>query len=94
MVGWRVVVCGGAGEGGRGGTGSGGRGPGPGALGRPWPPQPTPPSQIPLIHLSRRFRGRRRGNMIVWLSLFMGQPLLEILYFREWFATHDSFFCV
>jgi len=50
--------------------------------------------QIPLIHLSRRFRGRRRGNMIVWLSLFMGQPLLEILYFREWFATHDSFFCV
>lgn len=51
-------------------------------------------AQVPLVQLSRRFRGHRRGNMIVWLSLFMGQPLLEILYFRDWFSRYSSFFCV
>lgn len=79
--------------------------------------------QIPLIIVSRNFRGKRRGNFIVWLSLFAGQPLLEVrcvdavdtaivwlclvncqsvalcgppqvLYFREWFTGHSSFFCV
>lgn len=29
----------------------------------------------------------RAGNYLVWWSLFTGQPLLEVLYFREWFAT-------
>ncbi len=50
--------------------------------------------QIPFIIISRFFRGTRRGNIIVWLSLFAGQPMLEMLYFREWFDTHSSFFCV
>jgi hypothetical protein len=30
----------------------------------------------------------------VWWSLFSGQPLLELLYFREFFSNHASFFCV
>ena len=50
--------------------------------------------QIPLIMASRHFRGHRRGNVLVWMSLFCGQPLLEILYFRLWFQQHDTFFCV
>jgi hypothetical protein len=51
--------------------------------------------QIPLITLSKRFQGTRRGNFIVWLSLFLGQPLIELLYFREWMAEHNGqFFCV
>jgi hypothetical protein len=51
-------------------------------------------AQIPLIALSRMFRGKRRGNLIVWCSLFLGQPMLELLYIREWFQHHSSFFCV
>ena len=51
-------------------------------------------AQVPLILVGRSFRGTRRGNYLVWLSLFSGQPLLEVLYFREWYVTHESFFCV
>lgn len=50
--------------------------------------------QIPMSVLSRSCRGRRRGNLLVWWSLFAGQPLLEMLYFREWYEEHDNFFCV
>ncbi len=31
--------------------------------------------QIPLILVSRNLRGKRRGNFIVWMSLFCGQPV-------------------
>ncbi|KAA0178252.1 hypothetical protein FNF27_00105 [Cafeteria roenbergensis] len=52
-------------------------------------------AQMPLIALSKRFKGSRRGNFVVWFSLFLGQPLIEILYFREWMATKKGqFFCV
>lgn len=34
--------------------------------------------QVPLIVLSRHFRGTRRGNVLMWTSLFCGQPLLEV----------------
>jgi len=50
--------------------------------------------QVPLIMLSQQLRGTRRGNLTVWLSLFLGQPLLELLYIREYLAEHESFFCV
>jgi len=43
--------------------------------------------QIPLIFISRFFKGKRRGNFLVWLSLFASQPLLEvcsILYHGAW----------
>jgi len=35
-------------------------------------------AQIPMIMVTRFFRGKRRGNFLVWLSLFMSQPLLEV----------------
>lgn len=50
--------------------------------------------QIPLIALSAQLRGTRRGNLTVWLSLFLGQPMLEMLYIREYLAQHPNFFCV
>ncbi|CAE7352634.1 DGAT1B [Symbiodinium sp. KB8] len=51
--------------------------------------------QIPLIAVSQGLRGTRRGNFVVWLSLFLGQPLLEMLYIREFLAGSDgNFFCV
>ena len=34
--------------------------------------------QAPLVVAGRYFRGTRRGNFIMWLSLFLGQPLLEV----------------
>ena len=50
--------------------------------------------QLPLMWLGRFFVSKRRGNMLVWTSLFVGQVCLEILYVREFLETHDSFFCV
>jgi hypothetical protein len=51
--------------------------------------------QVPGIWLTHRpyFRGRRRGNMLMWLMLFLGHPLGELLYFRAYFRKHHSFFC-
>uniref|UniRef100_A0A7S3CW48 O-acyltransferase n=1 Tax=Palpitomonas bilix TaxID=652834 RepID=A0A7S3CW48_9EUKA len=50
--------------------------------------------QIPLIYLGRRLKGKRRGNLLMWWTLFAGQPMLEVLYFRLWFDRHDDFFCI
>jgi len=56
--------------------------------------------QVPLIVASRILvnnlppqNAKRWGNVFVWFSLFVGQPLLEILYMREWFFNHLDFFC-
>jgi hypothetical protein len=48
--------------------------------------------QIPLMAVGRNLSSRK-GNYLVWWSLFSGQPLLELLYFREYFSTHTSLFC-
>ena len=44
-------------------------------------------AQLPLQHFGKELVGRRRGNFLVWMSIFLGQPLLELLYMREWFQT-------
>jgi diacylglycerol O-acyltransferase-1 len=49
--------------------------------------------QVPLVLFTHSLKGTRRGNLIVWLSLFCGHPLLEILYLREYLKNHDMF-CV
>jgi hypothetical protein len=51
-------------------------------------------AQLPLIWIGQLYRTRRRGNFVVWLSLFIGQPLLELAYARDYIATHKEFFCV
>ncbi|GJQ11306.1 hypothetical protein GpartN1_g3097.t1 [Galdieria partita] len=52
--------------------------------------------QVPLIRLSQTasVSGHRRGNLLVWLNLFMGHPLIELFYFRSFFQVHHSLFCV
>eukprot|EP01022_Parablepharisma_sp_SALTPOND_P004451 TRINITY_DN120329_c2_g1_i1.p1 TRINITY_DN120329_c2_g1~~TRINITY_DN120329_c2_g1_i1.p1 ORF type:complete len:483 (+),score=27.86 TRINITY_DN120329_c2_g1_i1:2413-3861(+) len=55
-------------------------------------------AQIPLLFLNRKIRNSRRvGNLLMWISLMIGQPLLEILYFRNWVLTRYknefSFWC-
>lgn len=49
--------------------------------------------QVPLVLFTHSLKGTRRGNLIVWLSLYCGHPLLEILYLREYLKSHDMF-CV
>lgn len=51
--------------------------------------------QIPLMSMGKGLHSRRRGNYLMWLSLFTGQPCLELLYFREMFASHPdaNLFC-
>ncbi len=53
--------------------------------------------QLPLITLSHLVRGPRAGNAFVWLSLWLGQPLLHLLYARDFAGRgHDAhaFFCL
>jgi len=40
--------------------------------------------QVPLILLSRVIPSARWGNVLMWLSLFTGQPMLELLYVRQY----------
>eukprot|EP01102_Stenamoeba_stenopodia_P011475 TRINITY_DN3530_c0_g1_i1.p1 TRINITY_DN3530_c0_g1~~TRINITY_DN3530_c0_g1_i1.p1 ORF type:complete len:478 (-),score=68.88 TRINITY_DN3530_c0_g1_i1:64-1497(-) len=56
--------------------------------------------QVPLILLNRFLitqltpqNQKRWGNILVWSSLFIGQPLIELLYTREWFRENTDFFC-
>lgn len=51
--------------------------------------------QLPLMKLTQldRYKGKRRGNLLIWVTLFLGQPLIELLYFREYFRRHTSFSC-
>jgi len=58
-------------------------------------------AQIPLILFSKFLNdkilsegGRERwGNVYVWLSLFLGHPLIEALYLREYLHYNQSLFC-
>ena len=47
----------------------------------------TRPSQVPLIAvsawLSKRF-GWRWGNLLLWASLILGQPLCILVYFYDY----------
>ncbi len=56
---------------------------------------------VPLIVLSKVIttvlppvNAKRWGNIFVWCSLFLGQPMIEILYIREFFEENADFFCV
>ena len=42
--------------------------------------------QLPLIWAGAALRGSRRGNLLVWASLILGQPCLEVLYCRAYAA--------
>lgn len=49
-------------------------------------------AQVPLIYLTRMpfFAGTRLGNLIMWFGLFIGMPLLELSYAREWSIAHQG----
>lgn len=50
--------------------------------------------QLPLIYLDRFWKaGSRTGNFVMWISLFLGQPLMIILYVRGYLKTHEFLMC-
>ncbi|KAA8491478.1 Diacylglycerol O-acyltransferase 1 [Porphyridium purpureum] len=51
-------------------------------------------AQIPFIYAMRHFalKGKRRGNWLVWFNLFIGHPVVEILYARAYFEKNTYFF--
>ena len=55
-------------------------------------------TQIPLAFLSKKSGDSKRiGNTLMWISLMIGQPLVEIMYFRNWIKENYkgsiSFWC-
>ncbi|XGW07157.1 hypothetical protein V3C99_017008 [Haemonchus contortus] len=46
-------------------------------------------AQIPLSLITDYVvKGGRAGNVIVWLSLIVGQPLAILMYFHDWYVIH------
>eukprot|EP00184_Porphyridium_aerugineum_P000582 CAMPEP_0184708286 /NCGR_PEP_ID=MMETSP0313-20130426/37698_1 /TAXON_ID=2792 /ORGANISM="Porphyridium aerugineum, Strain SAG 1380-2" /LENGTH=710 /DNA_ID=CAMNT_0027169871 /DNA_START=191 /DNA_END=2323 /DNA_ORIENTATION=+ len=50
--------------------------------------------QVPFIYFFRKNKnlGKRLGNILVWVNLILGHPLIEILYFRKYFESNREFF--
>lgn len=48
--------------------------------------------QAPLLYLNNKIResSKRMGNIVMWISLMLGQPLLAVLYFRNWSKSGRS----
>ena len=42
-------------------------------------------SQIPLILVSKRYKGKKRGNLLVWLACFLSFPIVEISYMKSYY---------
>lgn len=47
-------------------------------------------SQIPLSYLSKYMcrYGPRWGNIVVWASIILGQPLAVMAYYHDYVITH------
>lgn len=47
--------------------------------------------QIPLSHFSKFMQikyGPRWGNIVVWASIILGQPLCIMMYYHDYVVTH------
>mmetsp|Transcript_33761 Transcript_33761/g.65824 ORF Transcript_33761/g.65824 Transcript_33761/m.65824 type:complete len:449 (+) Transcript_33761:56-1402(+) len=40
--------------------------------------------QVPLIQITDRFKGTQTGNVIFWLTIMLGQPMIVLLYTRDY----------
>ncbi|KIH45410.1 hypothetical protein ANCDUO_24549, partial [Ancylostoma duodenale] len=48
-------------------------------------------AQIPLSFVTDYIvKGGRAGNVIVWLSLILGQPLAILMYVHDWYVMHQG----
>lgn len=50
--------------------------------------------QVPFMSISQRLNleGKRRGNLLVWLNLFLGHPLVELMYVRSFLDRNERLF--
>lgn len=50
--------------------------------------------QVPFVILAEKYKTKseRLGNCLMWMSLFMGQPLMLLLYFKDWYS-HERAMC-
>ena len=47
--------------------------------------------QIPLMEISKtaqKYMGNRGGNVVVWMSLIIGQPLAVLMYYHDFVVEH------
>ena len=47
--------------------------------------------QVPLMVISKKMKklfGVRAGNLVVWLSLIIGQPLALMMYYHDFVVEH------
>ena len=45
--------------------------------------------QIPLgVITGKILKGGRAGNIVVWLSLILGQPMAILMYVHDWYLMH------
>lgn len=45
-------------------------------------------AQIPLSFFTEKvLKGGRLGNIIMWLSLILGQPLAILMYVHDWYVA-------
>lgn len=49
--------------------------------------------QVPLMQFSIRWVGSRKGNMLMWLMLFVGQPVVILMYVRDFVSTWGTLMC-
>jgi diacylglycerol O-acyltransferase-1 len=47
-------------------------------------------SQVPLAYMTSRFLRGYLGNIVVWLTIILGQPLAVLMYFHDYYILHSS----
>ncbi|VDM53883.1 unnamed protein product [Angiostrongylus costaricensis] len=48
-------------------------------------------AQLPLSFITDHvIKGGRAGNVVVWLSLILGQPLCILMYVHDWYVIHQA----
>lgn len=46
-------------------------------------------AQLPLSFVTDQvLHGGRAGNIVVWLSLILGQPMAILMYVHDWYVLH------
>jgi len=46
--------------------------------------------QIPLAVLTQKYFSGKSGNMIVWMSLIIGQPVAILMYYHDYYVLHSQ----
>ena len=42
--------------------------------------------QVPLAYFTGKFLDGKSGNMIMWLSLIIGQPIAILMYYHDYYV--------